>query len=1164
MITIYSSNAEDFSTLGLGMLTPSECIIEEVDRGAFMLTMTHPMDKGLRWALIENDRIIRAPAPVRETPLVEIGNTGTVTRQIYQVATSSGAKLNLRTKPSTSTGKIIGSFKNGTKVIKIGESGNWYKVIVKTGGATGWMHKDSLDYVGTETETIVGDKPGAAIEPRQTRDQLFVITSVERDSVNKLVTVNAEHISFDLKGNLVNGAYAPKDVAANVAGAAVMSKLMNPHEFTLYATATAPITGDYGFLSATECFLDPDQGIAVKSKARLVRDNFDIFLLADEERDFGVTIRHGKNLTGARLAFDRTNIVTRIVPVGKTKDGDPLYLGSPNYVDSPHINDYRTIYAQKIEYDVQVGDGDGEYATVAAARAKLAELANADFEAGIDLPTVGLEVDFVALENTVEYATYAELQRIHLYDTVHVIALNAGINATVRMTGYTYDAIRKRYLSITLGQIKDMASTVYGYSVADGTLAGTKIATGSIDASLKIRDLTVAYGKFTAAAIEHLSADSIVALKAYIGEIVTGELTTDELYAAFAEIMTLVVKNLEVETGVFTELFAELGNFMRLFAEYGDFDFASISQLVADAMILREGVAGSVYIDNLAATQALFVSATLGELVIKGDDGLYYQIIVRSDGTIGTELVEPTAGEIGDGQMTDGRGIVETTINVVDLNAQNIRAASAIIGDLFVAALTAEKITVGQAMISSATIPELYTTVIRAIGTNLQLRGDSVSIVIDGEEEGTEELLVNKAGGRFRRLSVSERLDAPNMAWRYDGPDKYEEVESLVDILDALNHCYLDMDILIELKDDEAAFTEDVRFIGIRGPGSITLDGLKRASTNGVDIQDCTVRFLFKNLYAEYRETRSPHVAYEDVTESGSAPVTGTKDAVAGTARTQQGNGWKAASEYVWQGYTSGTGEKHRAVFWFPGLSTYAEKTIKNATIRVRRVSGSGKDDPVQIRAYTNTKSSPSGTFSGSTSLGLLGTLQYGEIKTFAIPSAAVPVLCNGGCIYFDPNDDSTLSGKTYSTNYAKFYGVGTAYAPVLSFTYETTGEVVTITSTFVRDNSGLEIYSTTTPATDSTVATIEYFRLHRIGRLVTLNMRYSSAITAGAKYEAALIPVGFRPADPYTALRGYVSNDANFAQVYVTSAGNLTIRPNANISNLIVSGSWILSRPTD
>ena len=59
MITIYSSNAEDFSTLGLGMLTPSECIIEEFDRGAFMLTMTHPMDKGLRWALIENDRIIR-------------------------------------------------------------------------------------------------------------------------------------------------------------------------------------------------------------------------------------------------------------------------------------------------------------------------------------------------------------------------------------------------------------------------------------------------------------------------------------------------------------------------------------------------------------------------------------------------------------------------------------------------------------------------------------------------------------------------------------------------------------------------------------------------------------------------------------------------------------------------------------------------------------------------------------------------------------------------------------------------------------------------------------------------------------------------------------------------------------------------------------------------
>ena len=51
------------------------------------------------------------------------------------------------------------------------------------------------------------------------------------------------------------------------------------------------------------------------------------------------------------------------------------------------------------------------------------------------------------------------------------------------------------------------------------------------------------------------------------------------------------------------------------------------------------------------------------------------------------------------------------------------------------------------------------------------------------------------------------------------------------------------------------------------------------------------------------------------------------------------------------------------------------------------------------------------------------------------------------------------MSGQVYSANYAKFYGTGTSYAPVLTVTYELEGETLTAESTFeVNDSLGVEI----------------------------------------------------------------------------------------------------------
>ena len=151
MITIYEANESNFSGLGLGVLTPSALEIEEKAGGMFELSMTHPMDEDGRWWNIAEYCIIKAPAPMRETPLVSVGASATtVTRQVYKVKVNS--RLRLRTAPSTSKGKIIGRYKNGTRVIKTDESGDWYKVIDNL--QEGYMHANYLSVLDRENAEL--------------------------------------------------------------------------------------------------------------------------------------------------------------------------------------------------------------------------------------------------------------------------------------------------------------------------------------------------------------------------------------------------------------------------------------------------------------------------------------------------------------------------------------------------------------------------------------------------------------------------------------------------------------------------------------------------------------------------------------------------------------------------------------------------------------------------------------------------------------------------------------------------------------------------------------------------------------------------------------------------------------------------------------------------
>ena len=801
MITIYAPEAQDFSTLGLGALAPYECTVEEQAGGMYELTMTHPMDAEGKWLNIGVGCIVKAPAPVRETPLVESEIVGegeatepvTVTRKIYKVQTNTGANLHLRQGPSTSTA-ILSKYRPGTEVVVLSQANGWGQVIVCSSGATGYMSMQYLVYVRDETETIEGDAPGPerVVYPVQSRMQLFRIFKVERDAAEREVRVEARHIFYDLLGNVVKNEYAPEGEAADAVVEELFARALNPHDFSVHCQTARSVTGEYTRRGLVECLLDPDDGVLPQTGARLVRDNFDVWLLPDATRETGVTIRHGKNLLGATLTTDWDSLVTRIIPVGQDKEGKALLLEGTTYMDSPHIGDYPVICAQAVEYDVKIGQEGIDNA--AQARAKLQELAEADFsDNGVDLPTVGLDVDFVALGETEEYRQYADLEAVHLYDTVRVIAKSAGIDAAVRVTGYKWDALGRKYEAVTLGEIADLKTTVYGYELQRGSVKTIKIAPGAVG-SAQLRDLAVQYAHINTAAVEQLSANSITALKAYIAEIVAGSVTTDELYAgiasiALAQITTANIENANIDWAQIGTLsadiatiakahlgdadinWANIANLTAAVAEIaeakiagatigtaqiddleavvaeiihaqvatGEFDFAEVENFLGSVFILGQGIAGTVSIENLMVTRANMLNATVQTLILPGTDGKYYQITVGTDGQLSTEEVTVTDSEIAAGETEDGRQIVATTINADTINGSTITAQQAVLNTVLTQALTAGKITAGEALIASASIPTLYVTSVEALGNSMTFSANEQIQMIVGNVQQAQE-----------------------------------------------------------------------------------------------------------------------------------------------------------------------------------------------------------------------------------------------------------------------------------------------------------------------------------------------------------------------------------------------------------------------------------------
>ena len=787
MICIFDALCTDFSTNGLGPLYPTSCTVYETLNGRWEIKMEHPIDEWGKWTRLAVGRILRVPVLAGATPRVEMAEI-TAGAEIWRVDTNGG-RLHLRSGRGTKY-SILGRYKKGTEVIVLDTSdADWYEVTAPD-GKHGYMYADYLEYVRTEPgETAIS----GVVESRQLRDQPFRIYRII--PTLKGYTVYARHRFYDLLDNMIVKCKPGKGASGAAAFLALSAACESEHDFTFYSDLDST-ADDFEIINANpvDAILG-EGGAAEVYGGELARDWADVYLVKRVGRDSGVQIREGKNLTAIEYDEDITNACTRIMPTGTDADGNILYLPEL-YIDSENIDAYPQPRWKHlpVEDAREVTSGDDKR-TKDECYKLMREAAQKELDAGCDLPDITMKIDFVSLADTVEYADFAVLQEICMGDTVHVYSSILSKPVAIRLVEAESDPLRNgKYNKMTLGS---PAATIAGSAIsasqiASGSIGGSKLAINSVGSgqiqagsvgSMQIGMAAIGIAHMTVAAINQLNAEAITAITARINEIAAGEITTDELYAAIAKIIMLRVKQINAENITTDELYAALAdvillraqqitadnietdelaaayaeittllveninagnvqadklgaalaNFVTMYAGTGEFDFATIQNLVAKALSLEQASAESVYIKNLAVTSANLLSATLGKLVLKGDDGRYYRVFVGSDGSISTEEIVPTDDEIQNGQTSGGQQIVETSMNVGSLNASNLQASSAVINQILTTALTAEKITAADALIASASIPALYTTSIKALGAGLDLSANEYIQLIVGE-----------------------------------------------------------------------------------------------------------------------------------------------------------------------------------------------------------------------------------------------------------------------------------------------------------------------------------------------------------------------------------------------------------------------------------------------
>lgn len=310
------------------------------------------------------------------------------------------------------------------------------------------VHHDEDFYLQIEASLAYADymvQGAIIVAPTPQGSQAFRVSNVEKTGTK--ITAKCPHVFYDSKNYLIQDSYV---VERDTNGAlAWLNDATEPESpFTTFSDVPAVDS----FRCVRESLYTAVKTVLERWGGYLYMDNFSISILQSIGSDNGITVRYRKNLREISVSEDWSDVVTKLLPVGK--DGIMLNAIDPNvpvFISSQRQYDIPYCKTVSFEQDIEQDDyttPEGEPDVLAYQTALLEDLWT-QAQAYLDVNSIP----------KVNYTLKASIDRnVNLGDTIDVIDERLGVDIMTEVISYEYDCLTERITELEFGNFRPSLS----------------------------------------------------------------------------------------------------------------------------------------------------------------------------------------------------------------------------------------------------------------------------------------------------------------------------------------------------------------------------------------------------------------------------------------------------------------------------------------------------------------------------------------------------------------------------------------------------------------------------------------------------------------------------------------------------------------------------------
>ena len=413
---------------------------------------------------------------------------------------------------------------------------------------------NGLHYADITLRSLILAKPNPTARP-----QPFRVYKISRP-INGVVTINAQHLSYDLSGIVIEPFNAPS-LASALEGMKTNAVTENPFEYETDKTVISDFVVSYP--SSARSLVAGQRGSLLDTYGgELEFDRYQVKLWAHRGKDNGVTIRYGKNMTDVSQEEDGSGVYTGVYPYWYSEEEGSADLGS-SYVPVEGEFDFTRVLLLDLTEEF-------ENKPTAEELTQKAQEYISNHDPGV--PTISTTVSW--------YQSREFVENVNLGDVVGVYFSRLGISAKAKIVKTRYNALQNRYESVDIGSVRSsIAGTIVSMdqgvsSVTQYTVTETRRITKELEMTAdSLRSAISDSAQNTTQLIQQSQAIIMEALQEYA---TTGdleqlrssmqsrfEILAGQIEASFTSISE-TVSDLDGET---TRQFSEIHSFIRLMAQ---------------------------------------------------------------------------------------------------------------------------------------------------------------------------------------------------------------------------------------------------------------------------------------------------------------------------------------------------------------------------------------------------------------------------------------------------------------------------------------------------------------------------------------------------------------------------------------------------------------------